>query len=328
MRKNLTSIASRLAIAPLAIVFAAVMIAPSAAAPVSYVYGIDDSNNLYEIDPVGQTLTNVFTGQSPVSGQSNAFAYDRTNPAREFLFFMNGSGSTTGSGQNLYVWNKLTNSQSLVANTTQLGIGSATLQPANAAFYSDAYWFFEEGTANLYKISLDYTGGTPVFSAQTAYDISAVDGAFPTTTNLFGDIAINRNTGVLYGSTTNGDFYSLDISAAAAGTGDPSSYTAIGNIGGSFGLQLSFSQDYTTLYGQQFSSGTSGVWYTVDTTNANLTSLSWTSPVAFRDLGGASPTATPTVPEIDPASFGSAIALLLGMLGLIERRTLRRLAFA
>ena len=31
------------------------------------------------------------------------------------------------------------------------------------------------------------------------------------------------------------------------------------------------------------------------------------------------------VPEIDPSSFGSAFALLMGALGIVERRTRRRL---
>jgi uncharacterized repeat protein (TIGR01451 family) len=260
---------------------------------VSYVYGIDQNNEIFEIDPLGKTQTIAFTAVAPVSGQSNAFAYDRTNPSREFLFFMNGGGSTTGSGQNLYVWNKLTNSQSLVANTTQLGIGSATLQPANAAFYSDAYWFFEEGTATLYKIALDYTGGSPAFSAKTTYDLSGLtDGetSFPAASNLFGDIAINRSTGILYASNTNGAFYSIDINAAAAGTGNPSSYDAIGTSGdGTFGLQLSFDDDYSTLFGQRFIGATEGTWFSINTSDASLTSLGFTSNPAFRDLGGASP---------------------------------------
>ena len=46
----------------------------------------------------------------------------------------------------------------------------------------------------------------------------------------------------------------------------------------------------------------------------------------FRDLGGASLESAVAVPEINLGSFGSVIALLLGALGLIERRSLRRLA--
>ncbi len=60
---------------------------------------------------------------------------------------------------------------------------------------------------------------------------------------------------------------------------------------GTCGLQLSFNEDYTVLFGQQFVGGSGdGAWYTVNTSGASPMSLGCTSSPGFRDLGGASMT--------------------------------------
>lgn len=286
--------------------FAAALATPVAAAPVSYIYGIDDSNDIWELDPIGQTATKVFTTNLPGTANSNAFAYDNT---RENMFFLNGSGTSS----TLYVWNKPTNSLSVAATAAQLGITSGSLQPANAAFNptDGKYYFFEDGTADLYGISFTYSGNIPTFSASSSVTVAGITAG----TNLYGDIAIDNGTtpNLLYGSTTDGNFFTVDLTSPAT------TYNPVGlnGISPTTGLQLSFNVNYTTLYGQAF--GTAN-WYTINLGSGEPDGPSiWTSPVAFRDLGGASLTQA-VVPEIDPAAFGGVLALVLGSLGLLERR--------
>jgi hypothetical protein len=52
----------------------AVVATPASAAPTSYIYGIDDNNNIWEIDPVGQAASQVFATNLPGTSNSNAFA--------------------------------------------------------------------------------------------------------------------------------------------------------------------------------------------------------------------------------------------------------------
>jgi hypothetical protein len=283
----------------------AVVATPASAQP-SYIYGIDDNNDIWEIDPVGQAASQVFATGLPGTANSNAFAYDKV---RENMFFLNGSGTSS----QLYVWNKPTNSLSIAATAAQLGVvdPNPNQQAANAAYNAadGRYWFFQDGTDQLYSVAFSYTGNIPTFNGTTFYTV----GAGYSSSSMYGDIAIDprAGNGTLYGSTTTGEFFSLDLT-------DPgNSYNNIGNSG--VGLQLSFSSDYTILYGQDFSTKE---WYTVDTNSGAIGSSFWTlSDDAFRDLGGSSET-TAAIPEIDPTAFGGVLALVLGSLGLLERRRL------
>ena len=60
--------------------------------------------------------------------------------------------------------------------------------------------------------------------------------------------------------------------------------------------------------------GVGGVW----------TALLGDQKLTFSELSGLLSFETTAVPEIDPSSFGSALTLLIGSLGLLERRTRRR----
>lgn len=295
----------------LAAVYAAVTASPSFA---DFIYGIDDNNNIQEINTATQSATQVYTnspfGTIP-NGSSNAFAYDT---ARDQFFFID-------SINNLEFWTRSGNPSTL-ATANDLGLQASTPsdQPQNAAFYNNAYWFFNEGTNTLNRVSFTYSGGLPSFSQLDPYLLTQTQGnvsAPSSWTNTFGDIAINATTGILYGATQSGVLFSVDLN------GTPTTATSI--VGGLPSLQLSFNSDYSTLYGQTYNGGQ---WYTVDTTTGAATEIpgfavTFSGANALRDLGGAS--STTAVPEIDPASFGSVIVLLLGALGLVERRTLRRL---
>jgi len=281
-------------------------------ASADFIYGIDDSNNIHEVNTSTQSSVEVYTNGTIPSGFSNAFAYDT---ARDQFFFID-------SGNNLEFWSRSGNPTTLVT-AADLDLTSNP-QPQNAAYYNDAYWFFYENTNTLVQVPFTYVAGLPTVGSPATVNgfllSQAGGGTGPSTwTNTFGDIAINANTGILYGATQSGVLFSVDLNG-----GNPSTATSIAS--GLPSLQLSFSSDYSTLYGQAFGGGQ---WYEVSTTtgattpiNGFITQFSGTD--GLRDLGGAATTSV--VPEIDPASFGSVLVLLLGALGLVERRTLRRLS--
>jgi len=289
---------------------------PAAANPIvpSYIYGIADDNQIWQINPIPGQQSFESTYNTGLTGQSNAVAFDR---GRDQLLFLDVSN-------NLYLWNKpLGGSPAAFQQITtsgSLGISSSLVY--NASYYNDGFWFFKEATNDLVKASLSYSGTTPgtvpTFSGTTSYTLT---GPTPASGNGFGDIAINANTGILYAATSTGYFYSVDLSNPTT------TYNEIKGVGGNISLQLAFNQDFSILYGHNYGSG---AWYTVDVATGNLTDLNYTTIVpgtsaGFRDLGGASAIDVTPVPEITLGSFGSAIALLLGSLGWFERRHLRRL---
>ena len=294
----------------------ALAVGPVAASPIvpSYIYGIADDNQIWQINPVPGQQSFQSSYNTGLTGQSNAVAFDR---GRDQLLFLDVTN-------NLYLWNKpLGGSPTAfqqIATSSSLGIASSLVY--NASYYNDGFWFFKEATNDLVKASLTYSssavGTVPTFSGTTSYTLT---GPSPSTVNGFGDIAINANTGILYAATSTGLFYSVDLSSPTT------SYNEIKSLGGNISLQLSFNEDYSILYGHNYGSG---AWYTVDVATGNLTDLNYATIVpgtghGFRDLAGASVVSV-AVPEIDPGVCGSAIALLLGALGLLERRRLARLA--
>lgn len=235
-----------------------------------FIYGVADNNHIYQMNVDSKTTTDVFDA-SPFVGSAltNAAAFDT---ARNQLFVHGAS--------KLWVWNGGA-TMTMVATNAQMGITIAP--PDNAAFYRDAYWFFTPTTNTLNKLSLTYTGGQPSFGSLQQFTIAGA----PTTKNVFGDIAINAKTGILYATNSlanNNFFYSVDISS-----GTPTNYTPVKLIGDA-PMQLSFSADYGTLYGTQFANGR---WYTVDTTTGNATLIPGFTTPGFRDLGGAAPVAWP-----------------------------------
>lgn len=263
----------------------------------SYIYGIDDANNIWQVTLSGTGNRNdrVFLTGLPGTGNSNAFAYDTV---RDEMFFMN---SGTNATPTLYYWNR----QSAVAPVaTKAQLGNPSTLPANAAYYDNAFWFFSEGTSSLNKVSLSYSGTVPSFQSLTTYTVSGIP--TPGTDNRFGDIAINNTDGVLYAASTTGLFYSVSLGTLV--TNGSATATVIKNAGtGNPSLQIAFSPDYTTLYATNYAGG---AWYTVDTSSGSLTTIpGFTSQLSgtngFRDLGGSSFVAVP-----EPSTLVSAAAAL------------------
>jgi hypothetical protein len=120
-----------------------------------------------------------------LTGTSNAFAFDNT---RNHFFFID-------AAKNLNFWDR-GSAFTQIATAANIGLSIAG-QPANAAFYDNAYWFFNDGTSTLNKISLIYNGSIPSFGSRTTYTIAGTPG----TNNRFGDIAIT-SAGMMYAATS------------------------------------------------------------------------------------------------------------------------------
>jgi hypothetical protein len=267
----------------------------------TYIYGIGDQNNIWQIDPVPGQQSFQQSYSTGLSGQSNAVAFDT---GRDQLWFLSATND-------LYLWKKSLGGApgafQQVTTASSLGIDSSLVY--NASYYQDAFWFFKEATNTLVKASLDYSGLTPTLSGTTAY---AIGGPTPSSDNGFGDIAINNNTGILYAATSTGLFYTVDLASPET------TYNQILPAGSNISLQIAFNQDYSILYGHSYSSG---AWYTVNTTSGSATALGYTTIVpgtsaGFRDLGGAS--VVSTVPE--PSSLALAGVGIAGTLWRLTRR--------
>jgi hypothetical protein len=260
----------------------------------AYLYGIDDAGSLYEINPADQTWNVVAVSAS--STLANSLAYDQS---RQQLFF-------TNRDLDFQVWDRTSGSLNNLGNAL-----SVTGEPGNAAYYQDAYWYFDSNSTTLNKASLNYAGSTPSVASITSFGIAGM-AATGDNTNTFGDIAIDTAQGILYASTSRGRFYSVNLADPA------NSFQEIAASAGSdrsFGLQLSFNADSSVLYGHRYSDGS---WYTIDTTNGAATQIAGfiTTPggAGFRDLGGAA-----AVPE--PSTFAlAAIGLAGGVACRIRRR--------
>ena len=266
--RRVTLIASALAAT------AALALAGTAAAskPVN-IYGVGNQNNIWEIDPLAKQFTEVDdTALTQVNG-SNSMAYDA---ARDQFFF------TYAGDRSLRFWDRQSfGAGSTRAVATWAGIGVGT-DPANAAYYDNAYWYVTGGQRTLHRVAFTYAGNEPTFASDTAIDLAPT--GYPSGLS-YGDIAINAKTGVLYGTTTNGVFYRFNLNEPRAGT-----YRQISNTGKS--LQVAFDAEYTTLFAHEHPTGK---WFTLDVDSGALTDLGFTTIVpgssqGFRDLGGSATT--------------------------------------
>jgi len=272
------------------------------------IYGVDVANDIWEFNPVDQTSTKVLTS-SEIGQTANAMAYDSS---RNHMFFVNAANTFD-------YWERSTNTIKSVGGLS-LGL---TADPNNAAFYNDAFWYFEHNTNVLRRATLTYTGSgeTAVPSVSSIHSFTIL-GMNPVgvNTNSFGDIAIDQNTGTLYAVTSRGRFYSLDLSNPTV------SFTELRASPGNnraVGLQLSFDALFSTLYGTNY---TTGDWYTVDLNTGDLTQIAGFNTIVaggrgFRDLGGAASVAVP-----EPSTFALAAVGLIGGLSYTGIRRRRRTA--
>jgi len=236
-----------------------------------FVYKISNTN--FRVMQNNLSVKQELTYQNVANGTTNSLAYDHSNST---LFFIK-------SDLKLYY----IQSGDTVA-TEVSGFTSPTYQPANAAYYNGAIWYFEFNSNVLVKLTLSYSLGVPSVASKTTYSVGSM--SLPTTgtvganTNTFGDITIDSNTGTLYAYTSRGRFYSVDLSNPTAG------FTEIVSSPGNdrtVGLQLVYNDSTNTLYGHNHKTGN---WYTINTSTGAKTDLSLNTGL-FRDLAGNSSSA-------------------------------------
>lgn len=252
------------------------------AAKADLIYGIDDNNRIVEVNTITQTSKAVFN--TGLVGQSNAFAYDES---RAQFWFLDPS-------KNLTLWD----GGATIQQISSSAVIGGTRQPANAAFFNGAYWYFGDGTTTLNRIPFDYTSPVPVALAKEVFNVTGLTS--PSTQNLFGDIAIDAD-GVLFGATTTGRFFKVDLA-------DPILSTYAATIvlaeGVNPSLQLSFSSDFSKLYGQSFADAQ---WYEVDTVSGVASVIpGFVATPGLRDLGGAGAVPIPGPLSLAGAAMGFA----------------------
>jgi hypothetical protein len=123
-------------------------------------------------------------------------------------------------------------------------------------------------------------------------------------------IAVSTASGLGYGGSLSLDF------ANTATFIDGTSFDLFGFTGSPTGDFATVTSTGTGSYGGLTFNGVGGVW-TALLGSQTLTFSQLTGLLRFETSGAP-------VPEIDPSSFGSALTLLIGSLGLLERRGRRR----
>lgn len=138
-------------------------------------------------------------------------AFDTGNLDLFFVYY----NSTNSPFNGLYYWNQNSDTFGLLAYAGSVGITATSTGsiPNNAAFYEGAYWYIRNGQNVLSRIDIlhNSTTGLPNGAISVAnYTINAP--ATQSSNMFFGDIVINPITRQLYGSTSTGQFFRVDLS--------------------------------------------------------------------------------------------------------------------
>lgn len=262
------------------VLFSGILLSTMTPAQAVFLYGnaTGTSGDIYRIDTDTQTQTLVAATSATATRNLNGNGLDINGR----FYFSTWNGPSLAS--ELY-FNDLGGTESLAGDL----IGHV----AGATIYAGSYWYIDDNTDDLMKVTLDTNG--LVVSENKIADITN-----NTNTFQFGDFVFN-NTGVLIGSAT--------------GDGGVSFFTYFNNVfnevdsGGSV-LQLAFGGD-GVLYGQDASNGSI---YSVDPLTGNRTPLfTLSNGLKLTDL--AAPDLVPVPPAI--WLFGSG---LLGLIGMSRRK--------
>ena len=199
----------------------------------AYFYGIDDQNNIWEVNPLKQDLSLVNKTGLGIDKASNGIAYD---PEREQVFFFYNK-------KKIYYWPDRTKQG--LDSLKELEIDKLG-NIANAAFYEDSIWWFVD--EELKQLKLTYSNGGNLVSGTNLISHS-VEG-YPG--GGYGDIAVDKN-GILYGSQSSGNksktgkFFKVDLKAKNYSY-EYLGFSKVDDL--RVGLQLSFDAAGERLFGQ------------------------------------------------------------------------------
>ena len=242
----------------------------------AYLYGIDDANDIYEINPVSQTYT-MINGSIDLPGFSNALAYDADNRR---LYFTNKNTKTvqvwdmsnsSGDPEEWASWSE--------AGIPNSGIANATWSPG------------ENGAPGSYTFATK--GKKPELCKATkpgsSSSVTSECRPFSSTADLggYGDIALAIYGNVIYGATTKSKFYELTELDSQNNPDVQVKGTTTANGGANRTCQLAFdfrantsNADDSVLYcqahGNDISGGSgelAGAWYTVNIVSGELTPI-------------------------------------------------------
>ena len=254
------------------------------------------ANQAYKIDTNGQTVTLA----SNLTSSGGTFT--KLGAGTAILGGSNSyTGATTVSGGTLVINGSLANSDVTVENLATLGgsgtIGSlvtvlagGTISPGNSP-----------GLLTVGSLDLQA-------SSTTLMQIIGVGSAAGTAGTDYDKLAITSAGGLGYGGMLDLNFTNT------APFADGTTFDLFGFSGTPTGDFSSVVSTGSGSYGGLTFFGVGGVW----------TALLGDQKLTFSELSGLLSFETTAVPEIDPSSFGSALTLLIGSLGLLERRTRRR----
>jgi hypothetical protein len=283
------------------------LLATAAALPAraaeEYLFGIDDKQQILQINPTTKEQAIVLNGAPIICAgldpadaalcagadggrdkfYSNNFAYDES---RRQFYFMDFRG-------NLRYWDFQSSDLPIVATKNQIGLdqvsNTQTQFTANGAFHNGSFYYFIDSFARdinsanppvspdrnkLVQFAISYDGsGKPTGGTASKFDVPGLPVADGNPANdfTFGDIAIN-SSGTLYGANANGAFFTLDLnSCSGSSCASPAQFLINGSDAvRNPSLQLAFENDFLTLYGHTFSANSNGTttaaggWGTVD----------------------------------------------------------------
>jgi sulfatase modifying factor 1 len=247
------------------------------------------------------------------SGSSGSYTYSlKTNmgdkpvnyvswfdAARVSNWYQNGATSSSSTETGAYTLNGATSGSAPAVNP-----GATFYIPTEDQWYKAAYYKGNGTNAGYW----DYATQSDTAPTAVTADTTGIGSA--------------GNTGNFANWNKSADWDSQDGNVTTVGTnGDPSAYGAFDMSGNIF--------EWNDLTGAAGSSRgrRGGDWYNGNPVTVS-SSYSYPAPPSteYNDIGFrlASPVSEPSaVPEIDPNSLGSVLALVLGSLGLLERRRLK-----
>ena len=258
----------------------------------------NQANQTYRIDTNGQTVTLAAQLYSN-GGTFTKLGAGTVNLTGDKQY----TGATTVSGGSLVINGALTVSDVTVENLATLG-GSGTI--GSSVTVQSGGTISPGNSPGLLTVgSLDLQAGST-----TLMQIIGVGSAAGAVGTDYDKLVITTAGGLGYGGTLDLDFANT-VSFADGTTFDLFGFT--GSATGDFSSVVSTGSG--SYSGLNFL-GVGGVW----------TALVGSQTLTFSELSGllSFQNSSAPVPEIDPTSFGSALTLLIGSLGLLERRARRR----